>query len=103
MTELFRTPCLTANGPGDERRVWPRHRLSNRLKTALPVWTSIGIAALAGGLLLGERGLWGALRASLFVVSFEPVAATALALKLYAARVIQSGEAPEIEVLTFNL
>lgn len=103
MTELSRTPCLTANGPGDKRRVWPRHRLSVRLQAVLPVCTSTGIVALAGGLLLGERGLWGTLRASLFVVLFEPAAAAPLTLNLYGARAIRSGEAPEIEgVRTFT-
>ena len=102
MTELSRTPCLTASGPRHKRRVWSRHRLRNCLKTALPVWTSISFAALAVGLLLGERGLWGPLRASLFVLSFEPVAAKALRLKSYVTRAIQSDEAPEIEgVRTF--
>lgn len=101
MTALPRTPCLTASGPGDKRRVWPRHRLSSQI--ALPVWTLIGIAALAGGLLLGERGLWIAPGASRLALLFEPAAAAAPTLKLYGARAIRSGEAPEIEgVRTFT-
>lgn len=103
MTESSRTPRLPAGGPGHKRRVWLRHRLSDRLKTALPVWTSIGIAALAGGLLLGERGLWIAPGASLLALLFEPAAAAAPTLKLYGARAIRSGEAPKIEgVRTFT-
>jgi heat shock protein HtpX len=96
MTELPRTPRLTAGGPGHKRQFWLRHRLRNCLKTALPVWTLIGIAALAGGLLLGERGLWIAPGASLLALLFEPAAAAAPTLKLYGARAIRSGETPEI-------
>lgn len=94
---------MAASDPRDERQFWPQHRLSNRLQTALLVLTLIGIAALAGGLLFGETGLWVALGASLFALLLEPAAASALTLKLYGARVIRPGEAPEIWAMVREL
>lgn len=94
---------MAASDLRDERQFWPQHRLSNRLQTALLVLTLIGIAALAGGLLFGETGLCVALGASLFALLLEPAAASALTLKLYGARVIRPGEAPEIWAMVREL
>ncbi|MEN1557766.1 Zn-dependent protease, partial [Pseudomonas aeruginosa] len=43
------------------QNVGARHRWLNRLQTALLVLTLLGIAAVAGSLLLGDGGLWLAL------------------------------------------
>lgn len=94
---------MAVNNPRDERQFWSQHRLVNRLQTALLVLTLIGIAVLAGGLLFGESGLWIALGSSLFALLVEPVAASALTLKLYGARVIRPGEAPEIWAMVSEL
>lgn len=94
---------MAASDPRDNRQFWPRHRLINRLQTALLVLTLVAIAALAGSLLFGENGLWIALGASLFALLLEPAAASALTLRLYGARPIRPGEAPEIWAMVREL
>nr|VXZ92781.1 Uncharacterised protein [Klebsiella pneumoniae] len=46
------------------QNVGARHRWHNRLQTVLLVLTLLGIAAVAGSLLLGDGGLWLALAAA---------------------------------------
>jgi hypothetical protein len=87
---------MTGSDPRDGPQIWPRHRSINRLQTALLVLTLIGIAALASGLLFGEGGLWMALGASIFALLFEPAATSTLTLRLYRARPIHPGDAPEL-------
>ena len=87
---------MTGSDPRDGPQIWPRHRSINRIQTALLVLTLIGIAALASGLLFGEGGLWMALGASIFALLFEPAAASTLTLRLYRARPIHPGDAPEL-------
>lgn len=68
------------------QNVGARHRWLNRLQTALLVLTLLGIAAVAGSLLLGDGGLWLALAAAGFTLLLEPAAASGLTLRLYGAR-----------------
>ena len=58
------------------QNVGARHRWLNRLQTALLVLTLLGIAAVAGSLLLGDGGLWLALAAAGFTLLLEPAART---------------------------
>ena len=76
--------------------VGARHRWLNRLQTALLVLTLIGIAAVAGSLLLGDGGLWLALAAAGFTLLLEPAAASGLTLRLYGARPLYPDEAPDL-------
>ncbi|EOM7634255.1 zinc metalloprotease HtpX [Escherichia coli] len=76
--------------------VGARHRWLNRLQTALLVLTLLGIAAVAGSLLLGDGGLWLALAAAGFTLLLEPAAASGLTLRLYGARPLYPGEAPDL-------
>lgn len=62
-----------------------RHRWLNHLQTALLVLTLLGIAAVAGSLLLGDSALWLAL-----------AAASGLTLRLYGARPLHPNEAPDL-------
>lgn len=78
------------------RDVGARHRWLNRLQTALLVLTLLGIAAVAGSLLLGDSGLWLALAAAGFTLLLEPAAASGLTLRLYGARPLHPDEAPEL-------
>ncbi len=68
------------------QNVGARHRWHNRLQTVLLVLTLLGIAAVAGSLLLGDGGLWLALAAAGFTLLLEPAAASGLTLRLYGAR-----------------
>ena len=74
--------------------VGARHRWLNRLQTALLVLTLLGIAAVAGSLLLGDGGLWLALAAAGFTLLLEPAAASGL--RLYGARPLYPDEAPDL-------
>ncbi|WP_312330195.1 zinc metalloprotease HtpX [Atlantibacter hermannii] len=56
------------------QNVGARHRWHNRLQTVLLVLTLLGIAAVAGSLLLGDGGLWLALAAAGFTLLLEPAA-----------------------------
>ena len=78
------------------QNVGARHRWLNRLQTALLVLTLIGIAAVAGSLLLGDGGLWLALAAAGFTLLLEPAAASGLTLRLYGARPLHPDEAPDL-------
>ena len=72
------------------------HRWLNRLQTALLVLTLLGIAAVAGSLLLGDGGLWLALAAAGFTLLLEPAVASGLTLRLYGARPLHPNEAPDL-------
>lgn len=78
------------------QNVGARHRWFNRLQTALLVLTLLGIAAVAGSLLLGDGGLWLALAAAGFTLLLEPAAASGLTLRLYGARPLHPDEAPDL-------
>ena len=78
------------------QNVGERHRWLNRLQTALLVLTLLGIAAVAGSLLLGDGGLWLALAAAGFTLLLEPAAASGLTLRLYGARPLYPDEAPDL-------
>ena len=78
------------------QNVGARHRWHNRLQTALLVLTLLGIAAVAGSLLLGDGGLWLALAAAGFTLLLEPAAASGLTLRLYGARPLHPDEAPDL-------
>lgn len=73
-----------------------RRRWLNRFQTALLVLTLVGIAAAAGSLLFGEIGLWLALATCALTLLIEPVAASAMTLRLYGARPLRPDEAPAI-------
>lgn len=73
-----------------------RHRWLNRFQTVLLVLTLVGIAAAAGSLLFGEIGLWLALATCALTLLIEPVAASAMTLRLYGARPLRPDEAPAI-------
>lgn len=78
------------------QNVGARHRWHNRLQTVLLVLTLLGIAAVAGSLLLGDGGLWLALAAAGFTLLLEPAAASGLTLRLYGARPLHPDEAPDL-------
>ncbi|MCP6231819.1 Zn-dependent protease, partial [Klebsiella pneumoniae] len=78
------------------QNVGARHRWHNRLQTVLLVLTLLGIAAVAGSLLLGDGGLWLALAAAGFTLLHEPAAASGLTLRLYGARPLHPDEAPDL-------
>ncbi len=78
------------------QNVGARHRWLNHLQTALLVLTLLGIAAVAGSLLLGDGGLWLALAAAGFTLLLEPAAASGLTLRLYGARPLHPDEAPDL-------
>jgi len=88
---------------GDIGGVWSRHRWLNRLQTALLVVTLLGIAAIAGSLLFGDMGLWLALGAGGLALLVEPAAASSLTLRLYRARALHPGEAPDLWALMREL
>lgn len=73
-----------------------RHRWHKCLQTVLLVLTLLGIAAVAGSLLLGDGGLWLALAAAGFTLLLEPAAASGLTLRLYGARPLHPDEAPDL-------
>ena len=85
------------------QNVGARHRWLNRLQTALLVLTLLGIAAVAGSLLLGDGGLWLALAAAGFTLLLEPAAASGLTLRLYGARPLHPDEAPDLWAVLHEL
>ena len=87
---------MTRHHPSDPRTALLQHRWLNRLQTGLLVLTLVGIAAAAGRLSFGEGGLWLALFAVAGALLLEPVAASALSLRLYRVRALHPQEAPEI-------
>lgn len=82
--------------PGIDAAGWRRHRLINRLQSAILVVVLLGICASAGMLLWGAEGLWLVLFAGLLALAFEPAAASAFTLRLYGARPLGLDEAPAI-------
>lgn len=72
------------------------HLWINRLQTMLLILTLVGIAALAGWLLLGLDGLWIALGAAMLALALEPEAASWLTLRLYRTRPLSPTAAPEL-------
>lgn len=74
---------MTRHHPSDPRTALLQHRWLNRLQTGLLVLTLVGIAAAAGRLPFGEGCLWLALFAVAGALLLEPVAASALSLRLY--------------------
>lgn len=89
--------------PNDPRAALLQHRWLNRLQTGLLILTLIGIAAAAGSLLFGESGLWLALFAVAGTLLLEPVAASALSLRLYRVRALHPQEAHEMWALLREL
>ena len=77
---------MTRHHPSDPRTALLQHRWLNRLQTGLLVLTMVGIAAAAGRLPFGEGCLWLALFAVAGALLLEPVAASALSLRLYRVR-----------------
>jgi heat shock protein HtpX len=77
---------MIGHEPSDKPEVGSRHRWLNRLQTVLLVLTLLGIAAMAGSLLLGEQGVWLALASAVLALLIEPAAASRLTLRLYGAR-----------------
>jgi len=80
-----------------------QHRWLNRLQTGLLVLTLVGIAAAARRLPFGEGGLWLALFAVAGALLLEPVAASALSLRLYRVRTLHPQEAHEMWALLREL
>lgn len=80
-----------------------QHRWLNRLQTGLLVLTLVGIAAAARRLPFGEGGLWLALFAVAGALLLEPVAASALSLRLYRVRTLHPQEAHEMSTLLREL
>jgi heat shock protein HtpX len=72
------------------------HVWINRLQTLLLVLTLVGVAVLAGWLLLGTDGLWIALGAAVLALLLEPGAASWLTLRLYRARPLSASAAPDL-------
>ncbi|EFE7637204.1 hypothetical protein F9400_25540, partial [Escherichia coli] len=79
---------MTRHHPSDPRTALLQHRWLNRLQTGLLVLTLVGIAAAAGRLPFGEGCLWLALFAIAGALLLEPVAASALSLRLYRVRAL---------------
>lgn len=94
---------MTSHEFSDMRRAWSRHRVLNRLQTALLVMTLLGIAAMVGSLLFGDNGLWLALAAGVLALLVEPAAASSLTLRLYGARALHPSEAPDLWALVREL
>ena len=94
---------MNRHHPSDPRGALVQHRWLNRLQTGLLVLTLIGIAATAGSLLFGESGLWLALFAVAGTLLLEPVAASALSLRLYRVRALHPQEAHEMWALLREL
>ncbi|HEO9146857.1 TPA: M48 family metalloprotease [Enterobacter asburiae] len=76
---------MTRHHPSDPRTALLQHRWLNRLQTGLLVLTLVGIAAAAGALLL------------------DPVAASALSLRLYRVRALHPQQAHEMWALLREL
>ena len=94
---------MTRHHPSDPRTVLLQHRWLNRLQTGLLVLTLVGIAAAAGRLPFGEGCLWLALFAIAGALLLEPVAASALSLRLYRVRALHPQEAHEMWALLREL
>jgi len=73
-----------------------RHRGLNGFQIVLLVLAPVGIVAAAGSLLFGENGLWLVLATCALTLLIEPVAASAMTLRLYGARLLHCQEAPAI-------
>lgn len=94
---------MTRHHPSDPRTTLLQHRWLNRLQTGLLVLTMVGIAAAAGRLPFGEGCLWLALFAVAGALLLEPVAASALSLRLYRVRALHPQEAHEMWALLREL
>lgn len=94
---------MTRHHPSDPRTALLQHRWLNRLQTGLLVLTLVGIAAAAGRLPFGEGGLWLALFAVAGALLLEPVAASALSLRLHRVRALHPQEAHEMWALLREL
>ncbi len=94
---------MTRHHPSDPRTALLQHRWLNRLQTGLLVLTLVGIAAAAGRLPFGEGGLWLALFAIAGALLLEPVAASALSLRLYRVRALHPQEAHKMWALLREL
>lgn len=94
---------MTRHHPSDPRTALLQHRWLNRLQTGLLVLTLVGIAAAAGRLPFGEGCLWLALFAVAGALLLEPVAASALSLRLYRVRALHPQEAHEMWALLREL
>ena len=94
---------MTRHHPSDPRTALLQHRWLNRLQTGLLVLTMVGIAAAAGRLPFGEGCLWLALFAVAGALLLEPVAASALSLRLYRVRALHPQQAHEMWALLREL
>lgn len=94
---------MTRHHPSDPRTALLQHRWLNRLQTGLLVLTMVGIAAAAGRLPFGEGCLWLALFAIAGALLLEPVAASALSLRLYRVRALHPQEAHKMWALLREL
>ena len=94
---------MTRHHPSDPRTELLQHRWLNRLQTGLLVLTLVGIAAAAGRLPFGEGCLWLALFAVAGALLLEPVAASALSLRLYRVRALHPQQAHEMWALLREL
>ncbi|HIE9632778.1 TPA: M48 family metalloprotease, partial [Klebsiella quasipneumoniae] len=94
---------MTRHHPSDPRTVLLQHRWLNRLQTGLLVLTLVGIAAAAGRLPFGEGCLWLALFAVAGALLLDPVAASALSLRLYRVRTLHPQQAHEMWALLREL
>ncbi|MCW4910075.1 zinc metalloprotease HtpX [Enterobacter hormaechei] len=94
---------MTRHHPSDPRTALLQHRWLNRLQTGLLVLTMVGIAAAAGRLPFGEGCLWLALFAVAGALLLEPVAASALSLRLYRVRALHPQEAHKMWALLREL
>ncbi len=94
---------MTRHHPSDPRTALLQHRWPNRLQTGLLVLTLVGIAAAAGRLPFGEGCLWLALFAIAGALLLEPVAASALSLRLYRVRALHPQEAHKMWALLREL
>lgn len=72
------------------------HAWVNRIQTLLLILTLLGLAAIAGWLLLGSSGLWIALAAAVVALALEPGAASWLTLRLYHAQPMPPHAAPDL-------
>ncbi|THF56524.1 zinc metalloprotease HtpX [Pseudothauera rhizosphaerae] len=73
-----------------------RHAVANLMQTVLLVGVLLALSGLAGYLLFGRAGLWGALGSGLLALILEPAAASRMTLALYGARPLGRHEAPEL-------
>jgi heat shock protein HtpX len=75
---------------------WQRHSFLNRLQSLLLIGFMAGFLALLGGLLWGPEGMLQLLFFAIILALFNPVASPWLVLRLYRARPLHPGEAPEL-------